>query len=55
MLKRADREATQREVHPDAILVRQLREVIAARWLIVSGKPATLRVRRMALGRTRCS
>jgi hypothetical protein len=55
MLKRADREATQREVDLEAILVRQLRELIAARWLLVSRKRSTLRVRRRALGRTRCS
>jgi hypothetical protein len=36
MLKRAGREATQREVDLEAILVRQLRELIAARWLLVS-------------------
>ena len=30
MLERADREATEREVDPEAILVRQLRELVAA-------------------------
>ena len=35
-LERADREATEREVDLEAILVRQLRELVAAVWLLVS-------------------
>ena len=42
MLKRADREATEREVDLEAIVGRQLRELIAARWLLVSRKRSTV-------------